>query len=63
MLYVGSYLPFPVFYRLQDSSPIAWVLAFPVSNERQAAVVDSSMIHSMRCADSAASSSNVSQRI
>lgn len=46
--------------RLQDSYPIAWIVAFPVSNERNAAVVDSSMVHSMRCTDSAAPVNNVS---
>ena len=46
--------------RLQDPYPIAWIVAFPVSNERNAAVVDSSMVHSMRCTDSGAQVNNVS---
>ncbi|KAJ7340209.1 hypothetical protein OS493_002940 [Desmophyllum pertusum] len=45
---------------LQDSSPIAWIVAFPVSNERNAAVVDSSLITSMRCTNNAAQTNNVS---
>lgn len=50
---------FPSF-RLQDPYPIAWIVAFPVSNERNAAVVDSSMVQFMRCADSEAQVNNVS---
>lgn len=47
-------------HRLPDSSPIAWILAFPISNVRQAAVVESGQVNSMRCADSGALLSNVS---
>ena len=50
-------------HRLRDSSPIAWILAFPVSNVRQAAVVESGQVNSMRCADSGALLSNVSLSI
>ena len=46
-------------HRLQDSNPIAWILALPISNSRLAAVVESSLINSMRCAESGASASNV----
>ena len=46
-------------HRLQDSNPIAWILALPISNSRSAAVVESSLINSMRCAESGAPASNV----
>ena len=48
-------------HRLQDSDPVAWVLAFPVSNRREAAVASSSLIHSMTCSDAPSPTYNVSK--
>ena len=60
---MSSLVPSFKSHRLQDSYPVAWIVAFPVSNERNAAVVDSSMVHSMKCTDNEAQMNNVSSNL
>lgn len=45
---------------MEDAYPIAWVLAFPLSNERNAAVANQSLLHTMKCTDIEAQENNVS---